>query len=181
MTDIFSYISQLKEHEQSRPKLWMGAHMLNDPNCELKEKEDRHCDVCTPNRCICPSTWADISNCIENKETEEEGEEEEPEELDWDADLEEAQDYHARVSAPMRRPRQPPKVLMFQPCIYSAGWPAGVQLGLPPKPDLMPKNRYVLQQEQELDQESEYLELVQRHFYMEPTPRDYKVQSQKHL
>ena len=55
-----------------------------------------------------------------------EEEEEEPEESDWDADLEEAQDYHARISAPMRRPRQPPKVLMFQLHKCPAGWQVAV-------------------------------------------------------
>ena len=68
--------------------------------------------------------------------------EEEPEELDWDADLEEARDYCARVSVHMTRPRQPPEVLLFQSQRPPAGWPAGVWLELPPKPDLVPKNKY---------------------------------------
>ena len=130
----------------------MGAHMLNDPNHELKEKEDRKCDVCTPNGCICPSTWANKSNHIENRETEEEEDEEEKkkksEESDWDADFEEAQDYCARVPAPMKRPRQSPKVLMLQLHKCTAGWAAGVWPKLPPKPNLVPKNMYA-QQEQE--------------------------------
>ena len=104
VSDVFNSASQLKEQE------WMGAGMLNDQNHELKEKEGRYCDVCTPNGCICPSTWVNKSNHIENEETEEK----EPEQSDWDTDLEEAQDYNARVSAPVRRPRQPLKVLMFQ-------------------------------------------------------------------
>ena len=73
---------------------------------------------------------------------EEEEEEEEPEESDWDVDLKEAQDYHARVSAPMRRLRQPPKVLLFRSQKHPTGWPAGVWPELPPKPDLVPRNRY---------------------------------------
>ena len=82
-----------------------------------------------PNGCVCPSTWEYNSNHIENEGTDEEEieEEEEPEESDWDADLEEAQDYCARVSAPMRRPRQPTKVLQFQAHRPPAGWPARVQ------------------------------------------------------
>ena len=98
--------------------------MLNNPNHKLKEREDRYCDVCNPNGHLCPSTLANRSNYIQNEEVEEEEEEEEekeekePEESHWDADLEEAQDYHARVSASMRKQRQPPKC--------PAGWPAEV-------------------------------------------------------
>ena len=73
----------------------MGAHMLNEQNHKIKEPAGKYCNVCTPNECICPSTWANSSNHIHNEETDEEEEEAEPEESDWDADLEEAQDYYA--------------------------------------------------------------------------------------
>ena len=98
--------------------------MLNDPNFELKEREGRCCDVYNPNGCLCPSTLVNTSNHVQKEATEEEkeeGEEKEPEWSDWNADLEEAQDYHARVSAPIWRPRLPTKVLMFQPC-KCPGW-----------------------------------------------------------
>ena len=58
----------------------------------------------------------------------------------------------------MRRPRQLPKVLMFQLHKCPACWSA----------DLVPSNGYG----EEQDQECEYIELVQRHVYMEPTPRE---------
>ena len=63
---MFSSASQSKEQEQLRPKVWMGAHMLKDPNHELKEKKGRFCDVCTPTGDICHSSWVDNSNCTEN-------------------------------------------------------------------------------------------------------------------
>ena len=37
VSDIFISAPQSKEQEQLRPKCLMGAHMLNDPNHELKE------------------------------------------------------------------------------------------------------------------------------------------------
>ena len=98
--------------------------MLKDPNHELKEKEGRYYDVCTPNGGICPSTWEDNSNCVENEEMDKE--EENPEESDWSTDLGGGTGLSCRVSAPMRRPRQPLKVLMFQLHKCPAGWPAGI-------------------------------------------------------
>ena len=71
---------------------------------------------------MCPSTWVNSSNHSEKEELEEEV----PEESDWDADLEEARDYHATGSVPMRRPKQPPKMLLFQSHRPPAGWPPGV-------------------------------------------------------
>ena len=78
----------------------MGAHMLNDTNHKLKEREGRYCKVCNPSGQLCPSTWENRSTHIQNDamEEEEEEEEREPEESDWNADLEKAQDYCARVS-----------------------------------------------------------------------------------
>ena len=99
----------------------------------------------------------------------EELEEEEPEESSWDSDLEEAWDYHARAPVPMRRHVQPPKVFPLQPHRPPAGWPTRVWPELPSKPDLVSKNKYV---GQEQEQRCAYLEPVQRHIYMEPTPRD---------
>ena len=101
---------------------------------------------------------------------EEEKGEKEHEELDWDADLEEAQDYCPRVPAPMKRPRQPPKVLMFQTHKCPAGWPAGVLPESLSKPNLILRNMYEDKEDQE--QECEYLEPGQRHIYMEPTLRE---------
>ena len=74
---------------------------------------------------------------FESKDTEEDEEEEAPpaEESDWHADLEETPDYCKRVPTLRRQPRQPLKVLMFQPRKHPAGWPAGVRPNLPPKPD----------------------------------------------
>ena len=98
-----------------RPKAWMGAQMLNEQNHKIKEPMGNYCNVCTPNRHICPSTWANRSNHIDNKEMDEgEEEEEQPEESDWDADLKEAQEDHARVPVPMRRQTQAaPKGVAF--------------------------------------------------------------------
>ena len=55
-------------------------------------------------------------------ETKDEEEEVPPEESDWEADLEEAHDYHARIPTPMRWSWQPPKVLMFESMKHPAGW-----------------------------------------------------------
>ena len=71
------------------------------------------------------------------REESESEEEEEKEESDWDDDIEDARDYCARI--PMGRPRQPPKVLIFQTHKTSADWPAGIRPELPPEPDLVPK------------------------------------------
>ena len=71
---------------------------------------------------------------------------------------------------PYKKTQAAPKVLFaFQSCKCQAGWPAGVWPELPPIPDLMPNNRYA---GQEQEQEFEYLEPVQRHVNMAPTPRN---------
>ena len=107
----------------------------------------------------------DTSDWFKSKDTEE-GEEDEAlptEESDWDADLEIAPDYHAGVPTLRRQPRQPPKVLMFQP----RKCPAGIRPNLPHKPDHLQRNREPVEEE-----ECEYLEPVQRHEYAEPTPME---------
>ena len=89
-------------------------------------------------------------NCSNHSHKEESHEEEEEqEESDWNTDLEEARDYHART--PIRRPRQPPKVLIFQCHRPPAGWPAGVRPISALKPDFYQKNKHA-----EQGQECEY-------------------------
>ena len=86
-----------------------------------KEKDD-YCENCTCMGLICighekdTSDWApENAHLFEPQVTDEEEEVPPAEESDWDTDLEDVPDYHARVSALRRQPRQPPKVLMFQP------------------------------------------------------------------
>ena len=141
--------SQLRD-EQSKPKVWMGARMLKEETQRANAQVGKYCDVCTPNGCVCPSTWVNCPNCSYKKESKDK---EEHEESDWDAHLKEARDYFART--PMRRHRQSPKVLLFQFCRPPAGWPAGVRPELPPKLDLVTKFKCP-----EQEQECEYLEPV---------------------
>ena len=131
----------------------------------------------SPEGCEClgkgqdTSDWAedkDTSDWFESKDTEEDEDEAPPaEESDWDADLDKALEYHARVSTLKRQSRQPPKVLMFQPRKCPAGGPAGVRPNLPHKPDCLKRNREPVEED-----EFEYLEPVQRHEYAEPTPME---------
>ena len=144
----------------------MKLHRVNVPNHELKEREGKYCAICTPSGCICPSNWPDKSDWEEKREETEEEEEVQPVESDWDADLEEAPDYHATFPIPMRQHGQPPKVLMLEPRKCPAGWPAGVRSDLPSKLDHL-KNRNAQPEE-----ECEYLEPVQRHVSTEPTPME---------
>ena len=59
---------------------------------------------------------------------------------------------------------------MFQQQKHPAGWPDGVQHESPPKPDLVLRNRY--EDKEDKVQECEYLELGQRHAFMEPTSKE---------
>ena len=48
VSDNFSSSAHPKEQEQFRPIVWMKLHRLEDPNCELKEKEDsNYCAICS--------------------------------------------------------------------------------------------------------------------------------------
>ena len=58
-------------------------------------------------------------------------------------------DYHARVPTPIRQPRQPLKVLMFEGRKCPAGWPAGVRPDITPKPDHL-KNRNAEPEEEDI-------------------------------
>ena len=149
----------------------MVARMLKEQTRKANAQVGKYCDVCTSNGNVCPSTWVNCSNHSDKEETEEE---EEQEESDLDADLEEARDYHARP--PMKKSRQPPKVLHFQSHRPPAGWPAGVRLKFSLKPDLASKIKCA-----EQEQECEYLEQVQRHVYTEPTPMDDEQESESAL
>ena len=82
--NILKSVPKSKDQEQLRPKVWIGAHILNDPNCKLKEEEGRYSDVCKPNGGLWPSTWANNPNQRDDEEDEEE--EEEPVEPDWETD-----------------------------------------------------------------------------------------------
>ena len=75
--NIFKSAPLSYEQEQLKPRVWMGACILNDPNCERK---GTYCDVCNPNGWLFPSTWANRSNHMQNEATEEEEEEVEEEE-----------------------------------------------------------------------------------------------------
>ena len=84
-----------------------------------------------------PHTLHMFSTNMDWEELEEEKEQEDRE-LDWDADIEDARDYRVRV--PVRRPRQLPKVLIFQTTRPPIGWPSEVRSVTSPKPDLVPKS-----------------------------------------
>ena len=102
----------------------------------------------------------------------EEDEEEAPpaEESDWNADLEEAPDYHARAPTLRRRqPRQLPEVLMFQTRKHSPGV-------RPNLPDHLKRNRKPVEEEG-----CEYLQPVQRYEYPEPIPmEELEIESEFH-
>ena len=118
---------------------------VKDPNPKPKENEDDYyCAICTPEGSECPGNGPDASDRVEDKDTsdwfqtkdtEEDEKEEAPpaEESDWDADLEEAPDYHAIVpTVRSRQARQPTKVLLFSSRKHPAGWLAGVRPSLAP-------------------------------------------------
>ena len=102
--------------------------MCRNPNQELKGIDDtQYCNICTPAWCVCSKIGPDNLDWSDNNDKTEDEEAPPAEELDWDADLEQAPDYHARPPTLMRRqPRQPPKVLMFRTRKCTARCPAGV-------------------------------------------------------
>ena len=66
--------------------------------------------------------------------------------MDWHKDLE--KDNLAR--APLRHPRQPPKVMIFQMRKLPVGWPNGVwKEPAPPKPETVPEPDSGLETENE--------------------------------
>ena len=142
----------------------MGARMLKEQTHKSDKLVGKYCHVCTPNGPVCPSTWVNCSSYS----GQEESEEEEKEESDWDANIGDARGYCART--PIRRPRQTPKVLIFQSHKTPAGWAAGARPELPLKPDLVSKNEYA-----EPEWECNYLEPVQRNAYTEPIPVNKEV------
>ena len=52
----------------------MGAHILNDPNHELREKEERYCDVCNSDGQLCSNIWDRRTKYLQIEDTEEEEE-----------------------------------------------------------------------------------------------------------
>ena len=69
--------------------------------------------VSTHARCVYSKIGPDDLDWLDSNDKTEDEEEEAPpaEELDWDVDLEQAPDYHARPPTLMRRqPSKPPKV-----------------------------------------------------------------------
>ena len=99
--------------------------LRKNPNQELtnnNKEEDEYCENCTHmgNRCMHResdnSDWAPHNqHFFEPQITDDEKEEVPPaEESDWDTDIDQTPDYHARLAMLMRRsPRQQPKVITF--------------------------------------------------------------------
>ena len=137
------------EPEQPRPKIWMHAKALNKQATQSKpEPEEDYCDVCTPNGRICHHTWHRFTTHLDIEESNKGS--------NWDADIEEAGNYRARE--PLRRPRQPLKVLVFQPRTLPVRWPCGVRPMAHPASDQMPRSYYILSpppNENEHEQEPE--------------------------
>ena len=61
--------SQLKD-KQSRPKVGMGTRVLKEQTQKANAQVGKYCDICTPNGCMCPSTWANSSNHSDKEELE---------------------------------------------------------------------------------------------------------------
>ena len=83
----------------------MGTKVLSEQATQSKHDiEEVYCGICTPNGRICPHTWDRFTTHLDLEESDKES--------DWDADIEDAGNY---ARAPIRRPKLPPKVIVFQP------------------------------------------------------------------
>ena len=108
---------------EPKPRIWLGTTMLKRKAAKSEPILDEYyCAICAPSAKICLHTWYRFSTDLDWGESEEE-EEEVSQDSDWDEDLAEEKDNQAR--APLRRPRQLPKVLMFQSRKCSVMWPRG--------------------------------------------------------
>ena len=116
------------ESEQPRPKIWMGAKVKYQAIQSKPEQNGDYCDICTPVGRICPHTWEKFTIHLDLEESNKES--------NRDTDIEKVADYRARV--PLRRPRQPPKVLIFQSRRLLVGWPCSVRPTAPPTSDQVP-------------------------------------------
>ena len=146
---------------------------LSDEWSDNDKEEDEYCENCTHmgHRCACKrpddSDWAPHNQHLFDPQiTDDEKEEAPPAESDWNTDIDQALDYHARPPMLMRRPKQQPKVVTFQPRRCPAGWPKGVRPEVPPKPDCL-KNKFIAHVN-EKEGECRFLELVQHYVYEEP-------------
>ena len=139
--------------------------------------EARSVTYAPPMGCFCPDdTWPNEARDLDK--------EEQPQQTsDWCKDIENAQEFKARLPTLRRRPDQPPNAIILHHSWRRrpAGWSAGVQSGFPLRPDSsekpdLPKPAYLrtwhctqsdLEQDQNQD-ECKYLEPVPRHEYKEP-------------
>ena len=82
----------------------MGIRILRDQATQSEAITINYYDICTLNGRICPSMWENFTTHLDHVELKEEEEREREErESDWDADIEDARDYRAKV--PLRRPK----------------------------------------------------------------------------
>lgn len=117
--------SSAEHEEQQQPRVSAGAPNISKDSRQQKSKTNRgkKGDICTLLVHLCPKdTWS-------NEAQESEKEEEQP------------QQVSARVPTLRRNLGQPPNAIIL--CLSRrrrpAGWPTGVQSGLPPRPDLSAK------------------------------------------